>query len=573
MNPTETVDNDLRRKLHSALKTGLLLTATSDLETIVQAATDSGLELIGAQFGVFFYNVIEPSGEGHLHYTLSGADRESFGQFPMPRNTADFAPTFQGRGVVRYGDITKDQRYGQKAPHFGMPAGHLPVRSYLAVAVKAQSGEVLGGLFYGHEDPNIFEQESEDLVAAIAGQAATAIENARLRDELKKKIEVLENTQRTDREISKRLAESAAIVESSQDVIISKDLNGIITTWNQAASRLFGYSSEEIVGKSILTLIPPHLHRDEKMIIENIRAGRRIEHFETVRMTKSGQSIQVSLTISPIKDADGNIIGASKIIRDISTQKRMEQSLLQAEKIASAGRMAATIAHEINNPLEAIANLLFLLRSSITDQAALQLLDTAESELARVSHIARQTLGFYRENAQTGAYSISELAEHSISIYEPRCLNIGIEVERSLKSRTRLAMHRGEIIQVISNLIANSMHAMSGGGHLVVMTRDTRNPGHGVILKIKDNGIGIPAANLAHVFDVFFTTRRDVGTGIGLFVAKQFIEAHGGSIEIRSPALPEAIGTEVTIFLPEATPYAKELPSDQTHSPPRMSGV
>jgi PAS domain S-box-containing protein len=149
---------------------------------------------------------------------------------------------------------------------------------------------------------------------------------------------------------AKLLSELASIVESSEDVILSKDLNGIITSWNAAAERVFGYSAEEMIGASILRIIPEHLHSDEKTIIESVRAGVRVEHFETVRVTKDGQLLDVSLTVSPVRDEHGQVIGASKILRDVSGRKRMEKSLLQAEKIAATSRMAATIAHEINNP-------------------------------------------------------------------------------------------------------------------------------------------------------------------------------------------------------------------------------
>ncbi len=217
------------------------------------------------------------------------------------------------------------------------------------------------------------------------------------------------------RENAKRLGEFAAIVASSDDVIISKDLNGIVTSWNEAATRVFGYSPEEIIGTSILKLIPKHLHPDEKRIIESIRAGRRIEHFETVRLAKDGRAIEASLTISPIKDEEGRVIGASKILRDISGRKRMEQSLLQAEKIAATGRMAATIAHEINNPLEAVMNLLYLLRPRITDDEGRGFLAAAEDELGRVSHIAKQTLGYYREHAAATLASVDDIAEHALT--------------------------------------------------------------------------------------------------------------------------------------------------------------
>src|SRR3954470_164688 len=144
----------------------------------------------------------------------------------------------------------------------------------------------------------------------------------------------------------------AAIVESSDDAIVSKDLNGLVTSWNKSAERIFGWTAEEIVGKSILTIIPPELHSDEPGILSRIRAGKRIEHFETVRMKKSGERVDISLTVSPVKDPQGNIIGAAKIARDITQQKKLEATLRTTERLASVGRLAATVAHEINNPLE-----------------------------------------------------------------------------------------------------------------------------------------------------------------------------------------------------------------------------
>ena len=357
------------------------------------------------------------------------------------------------------------------------------------------------------------------------------------------------------RENSKRLGELAAIVESSEDVILSKDLNGIITSWNAAATRVFGYSADEMVGASILKLIPEHLHSDEKTIIENIRAGRRVEHFETVRLTKEGRSIDVSLTVSPVKDERGKVIGASKILRDISGRRRIEQSLLQAEKIAATGRMAATIAHEINNPLEAVVNLLYLLRPKITDPVGINYLGTAEDELARVSHIARQTLGFYRENQSASRASLAEIVQHAVTIYEPRCAGARIEIRKSLDSTRRVVLRRGEMMQVISNLIANSIYAMPEGGVLSISVEDALGSEDGIVLTIEDDGVGIAADHLRRVFDAFFTTRSTVGTGIGLFVAKQFVEGHGGRIEIESRNGVENHGTAVHVFLPIITAY------------------
>lgn len=359
------------------------------------------------------------------------------------------------------------------------------------------------------------------------------------------------------RESSKRLGELAAIVESSVDVILSKDLNGIITSWNAAATRVFGYSAEEMIGSSILKLIPEHLRSDERTIIESIRAGQRVEHFETVRLTKGGELLDVSLTVSPVKDDSGQVIGASKILRDISGRKRIEQSLLQAEKIAATGRMAATIAHEINNPLEAVVNLLYLLRPMITNPVGVNYLSSAEDELGRVSHIVKQTLGYYREHASASSASLTEIVLHAIKIYEPRCVATGIEIRKSLDSSRHVVLRRGEMLQVISNLIANSIYAMPGGGVLSISVEDTLESADGIVLTIQDDGVGIAVHALPKVFDAFFTTRSTVGTGIGLFVAKQFVEGHGGRIDIESGNGADNHGTSVRVFLPISTAYDK----------------
>ncbi|MDW5265140.1 PAS domain-containing sensor histidine kinase [Granulicella sp. L56] len=357
---------------------------------------------------------------------------------------------------------------------------------------------------------------------------------------------------KTAEEAMQRLA---AIVDSSDDVILSKDLNGIITSWNAAASRLFGYTPKEMIGESILKLIPESLRSEETEFLESVRAGKHVEHFDTVRLTKDGNLIEVSLTISPIRDADGRVIGASKILRDVSDRKRIERSLIQAEKIAATGRMAATIAHEINNPLDAVVNLLYLLRPIIHDQDGITYLAMAEAELERVSHIAKQTLGYYRENAAASKASLSEIAKHAVAVYSPRCTAAGITISTSFRSSRLLTLRRGEMTQVISNLIANSIHAMPDGGHLSLIVEDADQPVSGITLKISDDGVGIASGNLLKVFEAFFTTRTTVGTGIGLFVAKQFIEGHGGFISVTSQVNAENHGTTFCIYLPLHTPY------------------
>lgn len=342
-------------------------TVSSDLtlERVVQDVTDSATKLSGAQFGAFFYNVNDTGGEKLTLYTLSGAPREAFERFGVPRNTQVFEPTFRGTSILRSDDIRQDPRYGHNAPHHGMPKGHLPVVSYLAVPVISRSGEVHGGLFFGHERPGVFTQETEEIVAGIAAHAAMAIDNARLlrtaQDELKHRQEAELDALRL-----------ASIVESSQDAIISKDLDGVIQSWNQGAERIFGYTADEIIGKPVTTLFPDELVSEEAGIIDRIRRGERIEHYETVRKHKDGTPIDISLTISPVKDTEGRIVGASKIARDVSDRKRAERALARRMTEQSAlYRMTdrlyhgANLADAFDAALDAITSALGCARASI----------------------------------------------------------------------------------------------------------------------------------------------------------------------------------------------------------------
>jgi signal transduction histidine kinase/CheY-like chemotaxis protein len=202
------------RSLEILNRAGSIVAADLELETIVQSITDAGVTLTGAQFGAFFYNVLNDGGESYMLYTLSGVEREAFSKFPMPRNTSVFAPTFGGKAIVRSDDITKDERYGYSAPHHGMPKGHLPVKSYLAVPVKSRSGEVLGGLFFGHSNAAVFNQRSEEFMASLAAQAAVSIDNARLfqasQKELLRRAEAEKQLQSLNLELEVRVAAEVA---------------------------------------------------------------------------------------------------------------------------------------------------------------------------------------------------------------------------------------------------------------------------------------------------------------------------------------------------------------------------
>jgi PAS domain S-box-containing protein len=353
----------------------------------------------------------------------------------------------------------------------------------------------------------------------------------------------------------------AAIVDSADDAIISKDLNGIVTSWNHGAQRMFGFAAEEMVGQPILRLIPEELKYEEDEILRKLRAGERIDHYETTRRKKNGESVDVSVTISPIRDGAGHVMGASKIARDISDRKKIERMLIQSEKLAATGRMAATIAHEINNPLESVMNLIFLARQHSAETGkAHQYLLTAEEELERVSHIARQTLGYYKDTGSPADVFLHGLIENVLAVYNSKLTAQGISVDLRFNDLQRIVVSKGEMLQVFSNVITNAVDAMRQGGSLKISTRKLMgSTGDGIQTVIRDNGTGIEQEHLEKIFEPFFTTKGNLGTGIGLWVARQLIERRGGQISVASSIEPGKSGTTITIFIPLATPASRLL--------------
>jgi PAS domain S-box-containing protein len=355
----------------------------------------------------------------------------------------------------------------------------------------------------------------------------------------------------------------AAIVESSDDAIASKDLNGFITSWNRSAEKLFGYTAEEIVGKHITTIIPPELHHDEDMILSKIRRGEKIDHFETIRLHKNGERIEVSLTISPVKDEDGHVIGAAKIVRNITEANKIGRALRTTEKLAAAGRMAATVAHEINNPLEAVTNLVYLAKRDLSNtERVTGYLELASRELDRVAHITRQTLGFYRDTSSPVTLNVAQTLDDLLLLYEKRFESRRIKVVKQYDKDLEITALAGEIRQAFSNLISNAIDAMPEGGTLVLRVTKSHDWSnlhvHGVRITVLDTGSGIEPKHRKNVFQPFFTTKSDVGTGLGLWITRGIVEKHHGSIQMKSRTGQNGHGTAFSIFLP--TEYAANSP-------------
>ena len=354
----------------------------------------------------------------------------------------------------------------------------------------------------------------------------------------------------------------AAIVEDSEDAILSKTLDGNVLTWNKAAERMYGYRAEEVIGEHVSLLLPPERPHEVEEIMQRLRRGEKIERFETTRRAKTGRILHVSLTISPIRDSQGQVIAASTIARDITQTKMAEEALRNSERLAVAGRMAATIAHEINNPLETVTNVLYLLaRNNSLDEIGRQHLKIADDELRRIGQITRSTLGLYRErDTSPTPVSLTELIDSIITFYQRQIQSLGVTVEKRFDSAGRVVGVSGELRQVFANVISNAIDALASTGTKLMFhvyaSVDWRNPSHrGTRLVIMDDGPGMSPETKANVFHPFYTTKGEKGTGLGLWVSRGIVAKHGGSIRIKSRTGAHH-GTCFVIFLPSTPPAA-----------------
>jgi two-component system CheB/CheR fusion protein len=350
-------------------------------------------------------------------------------------------------------------------------------------------------------------------------------------------------------------SEFASIVESTDDAIIGKNLMGIITSWNKGAERLYGYTTAEVIGKNISLLSPPDRSDELVEIMQRIRRGEGVDHYETERRTKDGRLLDISLTISPIYDAQGQLKGAAVIGRDITETKRAEAALRLSERLASVGRLAATITHEINNPLESIGNVLFLLSQHELSAEDSTLIRYAQEELRRVMQIVRQTLAFNRVVSFPAEFVVKDAMEDVLDMYQRKIQNSRVKVERQYEFDGKILAHAVEIRQVFANLVRNAVEALKAGGNLLVVLRVSRSwkdlNVRGVRIVVVDDGAGIPERVRSQIFNPFFSTKEEQGTGLGLWVSRQIINRHGGSIRFRTRV---GRGTCFSVFLPLRPP-------------------
>jgi PAS domain S-box-containing protein len=371
------------------------------------------------------------------------------------------------------------------------------------------------------------------------------------------------------REMERREKDAASLRESEQwfrvtlssigDGVIATDKQGRVSFLNPIAERLTGTSLEEARGKKIADVFPifneatnnPLENPVDKVLTLGSVVGLA-NH--TVLRHRDGHFLPIEDSAAPITDDSGRLIGVVLVFHDASRERNFQDVLRRTEKLAAAARLAATVSHEINNPLEAIGNLIFLARTSPdASQKVVAQLQLAEQELARVSHITRQTLGFYRESTLPTAVHIPTLVESVLTLYSNKLQVKQIQVQLALEACPPITGLAGEIQQLVSNIISNAIDAVPVSGTLKIDASPVKLAGRESIrLKIEDNGPGIAPENLKRIFEPFFTTKKDVGTGLGLWVCKEIAERHGGSVQAESKTANGANGAIFTVLLPDS---------------------
>ncbi len=354
-------------------------------------------------------------------------------------------------------------------------------------------------------------------------------------------------------------ARLAAIVESSDDVIVSKTLDGVITSWNGAAERMFGYAVAEAIGQPITLIVPPECHGEEAQLLARLQRGERIKHFETVRVTKGGNRVNVSLTVSPVRNNAGQIIGASKIARDITERRRLEEERLALLAETQAANRAkddflAMFGHELRDPLAAIATAAHLLRVAISLDDVARPRMVIERQIGHVRRMIEDVLDAARVRAGKVALdprpmNLAEAVEHALGVLRaggrpgPRVIDVATEPVVVSADPTRLE-------QVVLNLLVNAVKYTPADRRIRVRVRAE---GAWAVLQVEDEGAGIPPEILPRIFEMFVQGSRSIdraqgGLGIGLTLVRSLVELHGGTVEAVSAGLDR--GSVFTVRLP-----------------------
>jgi PAS domain S-box-containing protein len=379
-----------------------------------------------------------------------------------------------------------------------------------------------------------------DLLAAsrVAEQHKTDLESAHQR---------LQELEKMSRAASLRAAAGTAAWEW--------DLESRSITWAGDIEAVWGRPARELAAaEDVFAAIDANdLERVQRSIREALKDGREFEEEFRIRFGDGSVHWVIGRGRARMNER-GRAVALMGVNIDVTARKRAEDALLTSEKLAVAGRMAAAIAHEINNPLHAIGNLIYLIQhDSGINQTVLQYADQADTELRRVAHIVRQTLGFYRESNTPVPVDVGEIAEDVIQLHMPQISAKEIRVERRFETEDKVSALPGELRQVLANLVTNAIDALPRGGRLLLhiySSRDWSTGKHGLRVSVADTGNGITVDSQSRIFEPFFTTKGEKGTGLGLWVAAGIVGKHAGRIRVRTSTRPGSRGTVFSVFLP-----------------------
>jgi PAS domain S-box-containing protein len=384
----------------------------------------------------------------------------------------------------------------------------------------------------------------------------------RIAEELRRANEALHR--KSAEQIGEYRSKLASIIDSSDDAILSKDLNGIITSWNKGAERIYGYAPEEVIGKHISILTPGDRPDEVSKILEKVSQGEGVEHYESVRLAKDGRRLDVSLSVSPLRNAAGDIVGASVIARDITDQKRAESHLRQAQKMEAIGRLAGGVAHDFNNILGIINACTEFLRDRIDPKAEpFVYVENIKKATERGTALTRQMLSFSRTSViQPRILDLNEKLREISKLLRPL---LGDDVEILIVPRSQSAVIEadpGQLDQIVVNLAVNARDAMPSGGKFILETVAVRfdesfaeqqqamTAGKYVMLAVSDTGSGMDEATVSRIFEPFFTTKEaGKGTGLGLATVYGIVKQSAGHIMVYSEP---GQGTTFKIYLPSA---------------------
>jgi PAS domain S-box-containing protein len=371
------------------------------------------------------------------------------------------------------------------------------------------------------------------------------------------------------REIREREEWFRVTLTSIADAVIVTDRNGKITFLNPVAEELTGTTLGRARAQQIADVFPIFNEVTgaiaQNPVVQVMKEGRIVGMANhTVLKHPDGRLIPIEDSAAPIRDDNGRLIGVVLVFRDATTERKSQELMRRTEKLSAAARLSATVAHEINNPLEAVGNLIYIAKATAgSSPDVIRHLELAEQELERVANITRQTLGFYRESNEAEQIDIRALIDSVLRLYSNKLTSKNIRVERAYAVCPSLFGIPGELKQVISNLVSNAVDAVGINGEIRFVLRGVEDNGAGGRLQmvIEDNGPGIPPEDLERIFEPFFTTKKDIGTGLGLWVTKEIVERHGGSITV----IPQSSGTGLggasfVIELPSTSDCAPEPP-------------